>query len=98
MSVNLDFQRTFQYFQALYSVVRISSQLFLNNENNIFPNLIPWKMDEPSYKAALENGKGIKLSSGKQKKLEALNAGKLEALKQCILESEMEIEQEMLIG
>ena len=28
MSVNLDFQRTFQYFQALYSVVRISSQLF----------------------------------------------------------------------
>ena len=55
-------------------------------------------MDEPSYKAALENGKGIKLSSGKQKKLEALNAGKLEALKQCILESEMEIEQEMLIG
>ena len=48
--------------------------------------------------AALENGKGIKLSSGKQKKLEVLNAGKLEALKQCILESEMEIEQEMLIG
>ena len=73
-------------------------QIFLYNENNIFPNLIPWKMDEPSYKAALENGKGIKLSSGKQKKLEALNAGKLEALKQCILESEMEIEQEMLIG
>ena len=73
-------------------------QIFLYNENNIFPNLIPWKMDEPSYKAALENGKGIKLSSGKQKKLEVLNAGKLEALKQCIQESEMEIEQEMLIG
>ena len=73
-------------------------QIFLYNEKNIFPNLIPWKMDAPSYKAALENGKGIKLSSGKQKKLEALNAGKLEALKQCILESEMEIEQEMLIG
>ena len=31
MSVNLDFQRTFQYFQALYSVVRISSQLFHYN-------------------------------------------------------------------
>ena len=27
MSVNLDFQRTFQYFQALYSVVRFSSQI-----------------------------------------------------------------------
>lgn len=39
----------------------------LYNEKNIFPNLIPWKMDAPSYKAALENGKGIKLSSGKQK-------------------------------
>ena len=72
-------------------------QIFLYNEKNIFPNLMPWKMDAPSYKAALENGKGIKLSSGKQKKLEALNAGKLEALKQCILENKMEIEQEMLI-
>ena len=39
------------------------TQIFLYNENNIFPNLIPWKMDAPSYKAALENGKGIKLSS-----------------------------------
>ena len=54
-------------------------QIFLYNEKNIFPNLMPWKMDAPSYKAALENGKGIKLSSGKQKKLEAVNAGKLEA-------------------
>ena len=72
-------------------------QIFLYNEKNIFQNLIPWRMDAPSYKAALENGKGIKLSSGKQKKLEALNAGKLEALKQCILENKMEIEQEMLI-
>ena len=52
-------------------------QIFLYNEKNIFPNLIPWRMDAPSYKAALENGKGIKLSSGKHKKLEALNAGKL---------------------
>ena len=72
-------------------------QIFLYNEKNIFPNLTPWRMDAPSYKAALENGKGIKLSSGKQKKLEALNAGKLETLKQCILENKMEIEQEMLI-
>ena len=72
-------------------------QIFLYNENNIFPNLIPWKMDVPSYKAALEKEKGIKLCSKKQKKLEALNAGKLEVLKQCILENKMEIEQEMLI-
>ena len=72
-------------------------QIFLYNEKNIFPNLIPWKMDVPSYKAALEKEKGIKLCSKKQKKLEALNAGKLEVLKQCILENKMEIEQEMLI-
>ena len=32
MSVNLGFKRTFQYFQALYSVVRISSQLFHYNK------------------------------------------------------------------
>ena len=53
-------------------------------------------MDVPTYKAALENEKGIKLCSKKQKKLEALNAGKLEVLKQCILENKMEIEQEMI--
>ena len=73
-------------------------QIFLYNEKNIFQNLIPWKMDVLSYEDALKNGKGIKLNSEKKKKLEALNAGQLEALKQCILESEMEIEQEMLIG
>ena len=72
-------------------------RFFLYNEKNIFPNLILWKMDVPSYKEELENEKGIKLCSKKQKKLEALNAGKLEVLKQCILENKMEIEQEMLI-
>ncbi len=35
MSANLDFKRTFQYFQALYSVVRISSQLFIYNNINV---------------------------------------------------------------
>ena len=73
-------------------------QIFLYNEKNIFSNLIPWRMDVLSYEDALKNGKGIKLNSEKKKKLEALNAGQLETLKQCILESEMEIEQEMLIG
>ena len=58
--------------------ITVGYRLFLYNEKNIFPNLIPWKMDVPSYKAALENEKGIKLCSKKQKKLEALNAGKLE--------------------
>ena len=35
MSANLDFKRIFQYFQALYSVVRISSQLFIYNNINV---------------------------------------------------------------
>ena len=35
MSANLDFKRTFQYFQALYSVVRISSQLFIYDIDNV---------------------------------------------------------------
>ena len=35
MSVNLGFKRTFQYFQALYSVVRISSQLFADSMNDL---------------------------------------------------------------
>ena len=54
-------------------------------------------MDVASYEEALKNGKGIKLNSKKREKLEMLNAGKLEVLKQCILENNMEIEQEMLI-
>lgn len=35
MSVNLDFQRTFQYFQALYSVVRFSLKLFHYDIDNV---------------------------------------------------------------
>ena len=35
MSASLDFKRTFQYSQALYSVVRISSQLFLIYNNGM---------------------------------------------------------------
>ena len=72
-------------------------QIYIYNEKNIFPELIPWKMDVASYEEALKNGKGITLNSGKREKLEMLNAGKLEVLKQCILENNMEIEQEMLI-
>ena len=34
MSVSLDFQRTFQYFQALHSVVRFSLKLFLHDIYN----------------------------------------------------------------
>ena len=38
-SANLGFKRTFQYFQALYSVVRISSQLFHYNIDNLLRNV-----------------------------------------------------------
>ena len=53
-------------------------QIYIYNEKNIFPELIPWEMDVASYEEALKNGKGITLNSGKREKLEMLNAGKLE--------------------
>ena len=34
MSASLDFKRTFQYSQALYSVVRFSLKLFINNNRD----------------------------------------------------------------
>lgn len=52
-------------------------QIYIYNEKNIFPELIPWEMDVASYEEALKNGKGITLNSGKREKLEMLNAGKL---------------------
>ena len=70
-------------------------QIFLYNRKNIFPALMPWKMDASSYEAALEKGNGIALSEEKRKKLELLDAGCLETLKGCILEHGLEIEQEM---
>lgn len=70
-------------------------QIFLYNEKNIFPELLPWKMDVDSYREALKKGNGIALSDAKRKKLEAVDAGILEELKLCILENGVEIEQEM---
>lgn len=55
-----------------------NTDLYIYNEKNIFPELIPWEMDVASYEEALKNGKGITLNSGKREKLEMLNAGKLE--------------------
>ena len=45
-------------------------QIYIYNEKNIFPELIPWEMDVASYEEALKNGKGITLNSGKREKLE----------------------------
>ena len=70
-------------------------QIFLYNEKNIFPDLIPWRMDADSYKLALNKGNGIALTDKKREKLEALDAGKLESLKVCLLENGVEIEQEI---
>ena len=58
MSVNLDFQRTFQYFQALYSVVRISSQLirYCNDEMAVVEGIPVSEMLNRSFYEVFENG------------------------------------------
>lgn len=60
----------------------------------LFPSLLPMHMDQETYEQCVANGYGIKLDSDKRKKLEKLEAGDLQQLKKCILEYNMEIEQE----
>ena len=57
MSVKLDFKRTFQYFQALCSVVRMSSQLFPNNSDVVALNKL--------YKTNLFTKNDIRFHKGK---------------------------------
>ncbi len=82
-------------------------RIFQFNKKNIFPQLKPCKMDKETFYRALGQGAGIPLDgevgSGKKgdlkrERLEKLDAGELEELKNCILESGMEIEQEILLA
>lgn len=78
-------------------------RIFKYNRENIFPSLLPYKMDGKTFLEAVDRGAGIPLETEKRKKLkefniEELNIEELSELKQCILESGVEIEQEMLIA
>lgn len=69
-------------------------RIFLYNQRKLFPKLLPYKMDETAYAAAIAEGAGIPLEREKREKLQKLEAGNLRGLKECILENGMEIEQE----
>lgn len=72
-------------------------RIFLYNQKSLFPGLLPCRMDEETYEAALAAGAGIPAEKPKLEKLAALEAGPLRGLKECILKYKMEIEQEKLI-
>lgn len=72
-------------------------RIFLFNKEHIFRNLHPYRMNRESFEKAVNAGAGIKLEEIKRKKLESMCAGELEELRKCILEYELEIEQEMLV-
>lgn len=71
--------------------------IFLHIRGTIFPNLRPYKMDPDSFYQAIGNGAGIPLKETTREKLLHKDAGILEPLKQCILETNITIEQEYLL-
>ena len=72
-------------------------RIFRFNRENVFPELKPYKIEREDYENAIAGGAGVPIEDEKKKKLEKLEAGELEELKNCILESGMEIEQELLL-
>lgn len=68
--------------------------IFEFNKENIFPNLMPYKMDASHFKEALARGAGMELKPSTRKKLEKKEAGILNELKEIILETNMVVEQE----
>ena len=68
--------------------------IFEFNKENIFPNLMPYKMDASHFKEALARGAGMELKQSTRKKLEKKDAGILNELKEIILETNMVVEQE----
>lgn len=68
--------------------------IFEFNKENIFSNLMPYKMDASHFKEALARGAGMELKPSTRKKLEKKDAGILNELKEIILETNMVVEQE----
>lgn len=54
-------------------------------------------MDKESFYKAIQAGYGVKLKLETREKLLGKDAGMLEELKQCILETNMTIEQEVFL-
>lgn len=70
--------------------------IFQYIKENVFPEIVPYKMDRVHFEKALENGAGIPIEESTREKLEKKNAGMLQELKELILNSGMIIEQEAL--
>uniref|UniRef100_UPI00402696B1 Wadjet anti-phage system protein JetD domain-containing protein n=1 Tax=Agathobacter sp. TaxID=2021311 RepID=UPI00402696B1 len=66
-------------------------------KNHIFPDIKPYLMDKESFYKAIQAGYGVKLKPETREKLLGKDAGMLEKLKQCILETNMTIEQEVFL-
>lgn len=73
-------------------------RIFQYNKKHLFPVLKPWRMGQKDYLEALGLGAGIELEAAKREKLKKMDAGELEEVKQCILEHNEEIEQEVLLA
>lgn len=73
-------------------------RIFLFNQKKLFPELRPYRMGKADYEAAIGMHAGIELEPEKREKLEHMDAGALEELKNCILEKNLEIEQEVLLA
>lgn len=72
-------------------------RIFQFNKTNVFPKLIPYRMNEEEYEKAVALGAGVHIKEDKRVKLEKIEAGELEELKDCILKYGLEIEQEILV-
>lgn len=73
-------------------------RIFLFNQKKLFPELCPYRMGRTDYEAAVGMHAGMKLEAEKREKLTHMDAGALEELKNCILEKNLEIEQEILLA
>lgn len=73
-------------------------RIFQFNQGTLFPLLKPYRMGRKEFLRAAALHAGIEIDPEKRRKLEAMDAGCLEELKRCILETNMEIEQEILLA
>lgn len=67
-------------------------------QEELFPGLKPWRMGRAEYERAVKLGAGVPLESEKRESFGRLQVEALQELKDCILERNMEIEQEILLA
>ena len=66
-------------------------------KDRVFPELLPYKMGVGDFRKAVEAGAGITLKAETRDKLEVKDAGLLTELKNEILDTNLTIEQELLL-